>query len=331
MKFLVAASTLAVASATAMEADPDFLAFSSFMEKYNRHYSSQAEVAGRFQIFKDNLRLIEERNNDGGMDQHAVNQFADIHPNEFAAKYLGTRLLGRNLAENQIEYNETQLVAAPKTIDWRAKGAVTPVKNQGQCGSCWAFSTTEQIESDTFLATGKLDVLSPQQIVSCDTVDGGCNGGNPINGYSYVYSAGGIEFDKDYPYTSGTTQADGTCTFNAKFIAANTKPTTYGLVSQSASQESNMYTQILDTPMSVLVQATTWQTYSGGIITSKDGCGTNIDHAVQAVGIGQSGGVTYWIVRNSWSATWGEDGYVYVQTGSNVCGITSQATITNPN
>merc|ERR1711964_839780 len=125
----------------------------------------------------------------------------------------------------------------------------TAVKNQGQCGSCWAFSTTEQIESDTFLSTGTLYTLAPQQIVSCDTVDLGCNGGNPINAYSYVSGAGGLEYSNDYPYTSGTTQQDGTCSFDSADIAKDTKPTGYKLISSEASQESNMYTQIMTSPM----------------------------------------------------------------------------------
>merc|ERR1711964_573794 len=113
----------------------------------------------------------------------------------------------------------------------------TAVKNQGQCGSCWAFSTTEQLESDTFLSTGKLVTLAPQQIVSCDTVDLGCNGGNPINAYSYVAGVGGMEYSTDYPYTSGTTQEDGTCNFNSGDIAPNTAPTSYTMIASKASQE----------------------------------------------------------------------------------------------
>jgi cathepsin F len=182
----------------------------------------------------------------------------------------------------------------------------TAVKNQGQCGSCWAFSATEQIESQTFLDTGVLNVLSPQQIVSCDTVDGGCNGGNPVNAYYYANTAGGVEYESDYPYTSGTTQVDGTCTFDAADVAPNTTPQTYSIISQSPSQEANIYSQIQTTPMSICVDATIWQTYTGGIITPSDACGTSINHAVQLVGIGSSGS-TYYIVRNSWSSSWGED------------------------
>eukprot|EP00591_Stephanopyxis_turris_P009946 CAMPEP_0195507252 /NCGR_PEP_ID=MMETSP0794_2-20130614/734_1 /TAXON_ID=515487 /ORGANISM="Stephanopyxis turris, Strain CCMP 815" /LENGTH=329 /DNA_ID=CAMNT_0040633871 /DNA_START=91 /DNA_END=1080 /DNA_ORIENTATION=- len=329
MKFTLVLATAAVASGFGIEKDADYAQFQEFVETYGKTYNNQAEVEGRFNIFKQNLALIKERNSDGGKDVHAVNKFADIHPDEFKKMYHGARLSGVDDPSLVKQFNTT---AKPANIDWRLKGAVTAVKNQGQCGSCWAFSTTEQIESDTFLATGVLNTLAPQQIVSCDTVDDGCNGGNPINAYSYVKGAGGVEFLKNYPYTSGTTQTAGACDFDKADVAKNTKPTGYNIISQSASQEVNMYSQIQESPMSVCVDATLWQTYSSGIITAADNCGTSIDHAVQAVGIGGADTDTpYWIVRNSWAADWGEDGYVYVATGSNNCGITAEATITDPN
>lgn len=337
MKFTLLASVAATASALSMEKDPQFPVFQKFMKTYNRRYATAAETQGRFQIFKDNLALINKRNRNGGLDKHGINQFADIHPNEFRAQYHGTHLSGKDHSDNMKNFTTAELAsAAPANIDWRAKGAITPVKNQGQCGSCWAFSTTEQIESDNFLATGKLDILAPQQIVSCDTVDAGCNGGNPLNAYKYVQGAGGVEYNKDYPYTSGTTQANGVCNFNANDVAPNTSPTGYSVISQTASQEKNMYAQIQHSPMSVCVDATLWQTYQSGIITKASNCGTSIDHAVQAVGIGSTTTeagkeIHYWIVRNSWAASWGVDGYVYVATGSNNCGITAEATITTPN
>ena len=329
MKLTLFLAGVAVASGAAIEQDPDFATFMRFTQKYGKVYNNQAEVEGRFNIFKENLKLIEERNNDGGQDVHGINQFTDIHPQEFKNMYHGAHLSGIKADDSMVkQFNDTSTKLA--NVDWRLKGAVTPVKNQGQCGSCWAFSTTEQIESDVFLKTGVLNVLSPQQIVSCDTVDAGCNGGNPINAYGYVQGAGGIEFLKNYAYTSGTTQSNGVCDFTKSDVAPNTSPIGYTIISQSATQEKNMYAQIQESPMSVCVDATLWQTYSSGIITAADNCGTSIDHAVQAVGVGGVGTSTpYWIVRNSWTSSWGEDGYVYVATGSNNCGITAEATVTS--
>jgi hypothetical protein len=338
---LFAAATATVASAINIEDDVDFPAFQKFIAKYNRRYNGQSDVQGRFAIFKDNLKVIRQRNAGKGTAVHGINKFTDIHPQEFKSMYLGYKPSpSRSRREFLKQFNETEILAAPKAVDWRnAKPAVlTPVKNQGQCGSCWAFSTTEQIESDRALAGHGLTVLAPQQIVSCDTTDDGCNGGNPMNAYAYVQNVGGIEFSKDYPYTSGTTEANGVCKFKKADLAANTAPTGYSIISSQPTQESNMYTQILKSPMSVCVDATLWQTYQSGVITKADNCGTSIDHAVQAVGIGgvdRNGKATsrtgaYWIVRNSWAADWGEEGFVFVQTGGNVCGITAEATITNP-
>ena len=181
-------------------------------------------------------------------------------------------------------------------MDWRGDSshatAVTAVKNQGQCGSCWAFSATEEIESCTKLGGGDLPVLAPQQITSCDTVDAGCNGGNTNTAYQYVISAGGMEAETSYPYTSGTTEQSGTCTFNAADIT--TKITGFSYVSEEASQEGKMLTQVASSPISVCVDATIWQTYTSGIITAASNCGTALDHCVQVAGYNSDGG--YWLV-----------------------------------
>merc|ERR1712050_101880 len=145
-----------------------------------------------------------------------------------------------------------------------------------------------------------------------------------MGAWAYVNGFGGQEPNSDYPYTSGTTGQTGTCTSNVADVTEDVG-STYSLIASSASQESNMLAQIQESPMSVCVDATLWQTYTGGVITASSGCGTSIDHAVQATGYNAEG--NYWIVRNSWGETWGENGFVWVEYGSNVCGITDQATI----
>jgi len=211
-----------------------------------------------------------------------------------------------------------------QSIDWNTLGVLTPIKNQGQCGSCWAFSATEQLESQFKQKYGSLKELAPQQVVSCDTTCAGCNGGNPIEAWGYVYGFGGQELSSDYPYTSGVTGQTGVCASKASDIVEDVG-STYSLIASQPSQESNMLAQIQASPMSVCVDATLWQTYQGGVITASSGCGTQIDHAVQATGYNAEG--NYWIVRNSWGESWGENGFVWVEYGSNVCGITDQATI----
>jgi C1A family cysteine protease len=189
----------------------------------------------------------------------------------------------------------------------------TPVKNQGSCGSCWAFSATEQIESDAMRKLGVSYVLSPQQITSCDTTSQGCNGGWTEHAFNYVKRAGGIERESAYPYT-GTT---GTCkASSSQFVIAVSGYST-------VSGESNMasYTQS-NGPLSVCVDASTWNTYRGGIMSS---CGKSVNHCVQAVGVdARSGG--YWKVRNSWGVSWGESGHIRLAYGANTCAITNDPT-----
>jgi C1A family cysteine protease len=301
--------------------------FQQYKSFHRKVYSSASEEAMRYDIFRANLDTITSRNLDGKMGRHFINQFADLSGEEFKAMYLGYKPK-RNTTASAYEYAgmvESTVTSAASSIDWRSKSpsVLTPVKDQGQCGSCWAFSATEQIETDVALATGTLYTLSPQQITSCDTVDLGCNGGNTETAYSYVKSAGGLESESEYPYRSGTTKATGTCK------ATGTKVATiggYSTVSSRASSESKMVTQIQSSPISVCVDAEVWQTYTSGIVGSS--CGTQLDHCVQAVGLNAGGSTPYWIVRNSWGTSWGNSGYIYVQEVINACGIATDATIT---
>jgi C1A family cysteine protease len=308
--------------------DADFTAFKGFIAAHRGGvgYSSEIETIGRFTIFKQNLRVAEERTKRGALnakpgqkpEKHGVTKFMDLTPQEFSAKYKGLHPAKHLKNVTKVPHSKAS------SIDWNEQGVLTPIKNQGQCGSCWAFSATEQLESQFKQTYGTLKDLSPQQVVSCDTVDLGCNGGNPINAWAYVSGFGGQELASDYPYTSGVTEQTGTCKSNSADVAEDVG-SSYTLISSAASQESNMLAQIQQSPMSVTVDATLWQTYQSGVITSSSGCGTSIDHAVQATGYNAEG--NYWIVRNSWGESWGENGFVWVEEGANVCGITSQATI----
>ena len=221
----------------------------------------------------------------------------DLSAQEFSATYKGL-IPAKNLTAgaHKLHTSAAKARATAQSIDWNAKGALTPIKNQGQCGSCWAFSATQQLESQFFQKYGTLKELSPQQLTSCDTTDNGCNGGNPINAWGYISGFGGQEDASDYPYTSGTTKQSGTCKSNKVDIVEDVG-TSYSMISSKASEESNMLAQIQESPMSVCVDATLWQTYTGGVITTSSGCGTSIDHAVQATGYNAEG--NYWIVRNS--------------------------------
>jgi len=313
-----------------MHMDPQFPEFMKFIQKHRSGvgYSSEMETLGRFHAFKANLIRIAQRNAKS-QEKHGVTKFADLTPEEFRAKWTGARPASQKVIKamktltHGVHANYTAT-----SIDWNAKGALTPVKNQGQCGSCWAFSATEQLESQYFQMYGVLKELSPQQITSCTTTCNGCQGGNPIDAWFYVNSYGGQDAAAEYPYVSGTSTQTGSCQALQSDVIENVGSNVGYYIARVPGQEPNMLKQIEQSPMSVLVDAELWQTYTGGIITASSGCGTSIDHAVQLTGYNADG--NYWIVRNSWGADWGEDGFVYVQEGANVCGITSQATITDP-
>jgi len=202
------------------------------------------------------------------------------------------------------------------TVDWTGI-YTTAVKNQGYCGSCWAFSATEQIESDSMRTLGTSYVLSPEQITQCDQTSLGCNGGWSEHAYNYVSRAGGIETDANYPYTSylGVT---GTCHSDSSLFVISVSDYT------TIADESSMASYVQTTgPLSVCLDAESWNSYTGGIMKV---CGDNVDHCVQAVGVDASTVGGYWIVRNSWGTDWGEEGFIRLSYGSNTCDITNDAT-----
>jgi len=321
-----------------IDSDTDFPKFLAFIEKFRSGigYASEIETVGRFNAFKSNLRFAEERHARGALnarpgvkpETHGVTQFSDLTPAEFTATHKGYKPLKGNSSfppkPNKLHANAANVTANANSIDWNARGALTPIKSQGQCGSCWAFSATQQLESQFFQKFGTLQELSPQQLTSCATACNGCGGGDPIAAWGYVSTFGGQEPDSDYRYTSGTTGQTGTCYSDASDVVEDVG-STYSMIANTPSEESNMLAQIQESPMSVCVDASLWQTYTGGVITASSGCGTSIDHAVQATGYNSDG--NYWIVRNSWGTTWGENGFVWLEYGSNVCGITDRAAI----
>merc|ERR1712216_296533 len=185
--FALAAVTLALPTETEVQE-----LFGSFIRAYNKTYSSETEFNHRLSVFNNTLRLIDERNADGEAE-HGINKFADMSPAEFRDAYLGYRPRSEQGKEDNDQTPEAYDPSKPASIDWRSKGVLTPVKDQQQCGSCWAFSATEQIETNWKMAGNKLVSLSPQQIVSCDKTDDGCNGGNTETAYKYVVKAGGLE------------------------------------------------------------------------------------------------------------------------------------------
>eukprot|EP00742_Colponemidia_sp_Colp-10_P001728 GILJ01001850.1.p1 GENE.GILJ01001850.1~~GILJ01001850.1.p1 ORF type:complete len:349 (-),score=63.76 GILJ01001850.1:198-1214(-) len=325
MKAVVLVSFLFVAVAVAslpQEDDLQELLFQRWIQKHNKMYETRDEYLARFANFKRSVARVNLKNVQhqtlGGDAVFGLTKFSDLSQEEFRRTKLGFK---RAAERSSVPVMEALPAATSSSIDWRKKGAVTPVKDQQQCGSCWAFSATEQIESNWALAGNSLVELSPQQIVSCDTTDGGCNGGDTITAFEYVEKAGGLDTDKVYPYKSGSGDS-GTCKFVKSGVVA--KITGYKYVTQS-KDEKQMEAALEQSPLSVCVEADTWQDYSSGII--KSNCGTDLDHCVQVVGMNTESKVDYWIVRNSWNTDWGQDGYIYIQRGKDLCGIADEVTI----
>jgi len=309
----------AVAELSASNHESQKLMWEAFKTQHGVKYATMEEEFQRFGIFVENLKVIDQRNaaerKAGGSAHHGITRFADLTHEEFAGRYLG---YVPSTDKNASVATVPQYTGAEALVDW-AGVYTTPVKDQGYCGSCWAFAASEQIESDAMRTFGVIYMLSAQQLVECDKTSMGCNGGLQERAYNYVKRTGGIEQESDYPYTSGDDGSEESCSSDSsKYVLGVTG---YSTISDG---ESSMASYVKATgPLSIAIDASTWSSYTGGIMTS---CGTSINHAVQIVGVDTSAG--YWKVRNSWSADWGEQGYIRLAYGEDMCGITYDVTYT---
>jgi len=297
--------------------------FVEFQHKYARFYASTEEYKYRLAVFNSNVIRAQELQRQAGKNtEYGITKFMDMTPEEFKTTVLMTKLPPL-MDPKKGPYHNTNFtgIKAPSSFDWRTRSpsVVTPVYNQGQCGSCWAFSATENVESQWALAGHPLASLSQQQIVSCDPYDYGCGGGWPYNAYKYLIGAGGQEYYADYPYTAENTP----CTFNAAYIDAKLSSWTY--VTQSQSEPEMVNYLVAHGPLSICVDAEPWQFYSGGILMAS-ACSTSIDHCVEAIGYNTAASTPYWIVRNSWGTDWGLSGYIWLQYGQDTCAMAQVVT-----
>uniref|UniRef100_A0A8D3CIQ5 Cathepsin H n=1 Tax=Scophthalmus maximus TaxID=52904 RepID=A0A8D3CIQ5_SCOMX len=284
--------------------------------QHSKVYSTK-EYDDRLQIFTENRRKIDKHNEGNHSFTMALNQFSDMTFSEFRKSFLWSEPQNCSATKgNYVSGNGPH----PDSIDWRKKGNyVTDVKNQGSCGSCWTFSTTGCLESVTAIASGKLISLAEQQLVDCaqDFNNHGCNGGLPSQAFEYIMYNKGLMTEKDYPYTA----FEGPCVYKPELASAFVKE----VVNITAYDEMGMVDAVATrNPVSFAFEVTPdFMLYHQGVYTSAKCHNTQdkVNHAVLAVGYGQDNGTPYWIVKNSWSSSWGIHGYFLIERGKNMCGL----------
>ncbi|KAK3446130.1 hypothetical protein EUGRSUZ_A01887 [Eucalyptus grandis] len=298
--------------------------YESWLARYNRTYKSRAERLLRFQIYQANVLYVDFINRLPLPFKLTDNGFADMTNVEFKATYLGFHRRTNRRTDMETNVTDETDGDMPESFDWRKEGAVTPVKDQGQCGSCWAFSAVAAVEGLNQIKTGKLVSLSEQELMDCDVGkhNQGCSGGEMDTAFSFIQRNGGITSESDYPYRG----RDGSC--DAAMLRSHAA-TISGYGDVPPNDERSLQAAVARQPISVAIDAggLEFQLYSRGIFTGI--CGYDLNHGVAAVGYGSEGSRNYWIVKNSWGRDWGEDGYVRMLKGApdrrGVCGIAMDA------
>jgi len=300
----------------------------AFKVKHGKSYTDKSEENFRLKVFMENKHLIAKHNQraSNGLKSYslAMNQFGDLLHHEFTSMMNGYKMDYKINSSNGSTYLSPANVMVPSSVDWRTKGYVTPVKNQGQCGSCWSFSSTGSLEGQNFRKTGKLVSLSEQNLVDCSKSYGnnGCEGGLMDYAFQYVRDNKGIDTETSYPYEA----QDDSCRFNKRNIGA----TDTGFVDIPQGSETKLKEAVATVgPVSVAIDASheSFQFYSHGVYDEQDCSSESLDHGVLVVGYGTTEeGQDYWIVKNSWGTSWGDEGYIKMSRNkNNQCGIASSA------
>lgn len=286
-------------------------------------YRDSIEHDRRYEIFKDNMDMAKEHNEAGHSWKMGVTQFADKTPEEFTA-WLSMGGIKPSQPGPRVTFDASKFEATPTSKDWVDAGAVTPVKDQGSCGSCWAFSTTGSLEGANFLYGSKiLSSLSEQELVDCSGSTGnqGCNGGLMDDAFKWIKS-NGICLESAYPYTG----RNGSC---KKSRCQSTISTVKSWT--DVNGEDELTTAVGNVgPVSIAVDANVkWQLYTDGVMTANFCPKGSLDHGVLAVGYDKNASKPYWKIKNSWAKTWGEEGYMRIVYGSNACGLANQPSYPN--
>lgn len=290
--------------------------YEKWLVRHGKVYNSLSEIKKRFEIFKDNLKFIDQHNAEKRTYKVGPNRFADLSNEEYRSKYLGTKMdATRVMGKASKRYAPRVGDNLPESVDWRKEGAVVGVKDQKECEGCWAFSAIAAVEGINKIVTSNLTTLSEQELLDCDrTVNAGCSGGLVDYAFEFIINNGGIDTEEDYPFQG----ADGICDQdkkNARIVTID------GYESVPTYDELALKKAVANQPVSVAIEAggKEFQLYESGIFTGS--CGTTIDHGVAAVGYGTENGIDYWIVKNSWGTGWGEAGYVRIER--NIAGDTA--------
>jgi cathepsin L len=296
-------------------------AFEQWVQENGKVYSED-EVLYRFRIFKQNSDFVDQFNSEGHTFTVGLNRFADLTNTEFLERQTGLLRPLVQVADGEHIYEFDQTQALPTSIDWRTKGVVSRVKNQGSCGSCWSFSTTGAVEG-AWAMNHTLVALSEQNLMDCSRAYGnnGCNGGLMDNAFRYIIANGGIDTEASYPYQQTTSYV---CKYNAANKGASIR--SYQTILQGS--ESALQSAVASRPVSVAMDASqySFQLYTGGYYYEPKCSSTSLNHGVLAVGYGGGTSGDYWIVKNSWGIGWGDQGYVYMaRNKSNNCGIATAA------
>lgn len=296
--------------------------FKTFQLMHNKNYKDSAELLERSKIFEANKKVIDAHNAryEAGQETYkmSVNQFTDLLASEFKEYILSNIDASELTADIDLTFSPSASARAgvPSSIDWRAKGAVTPVKNQGDCGSCWSFSSIGTLEGRQFLSSGELVALSEQNLVDCSKANNGCDGGWPATALNFIKDNGGVDTEASYPYEA----IDGVCRYNPNNIGAKVSDVVY----VAGNEDALKVAVAKKGPISVAIDAGLLQHYDSGVF-DEPSCSQDVDHGVLVVGYGSASvGGDYWIVKNSWGTSWGEDGYVLMaRNRDNQCAIAS--------
>jgi cathepsin L len=320
MKVILALLALVALASASIEANVLKQMFTEWKATHNKVYQNEEEHRYRLGVFHQNALFVAQHDPIAKGFTVALNEFADLTSSEFVSIYNGM-----NVTKTAPRHARLTAVKAgiPSEVDWRKEGAVTPIKNQGQCGSCWSFSTTGSVEGAHFLKSKNLVSLSEQNLVDCSTAQGnmGCNGGLMDQAFQYIMTNNGIDTESSYPYTATGPNA---CKFNRNNVGA----TISNYRDVSSGSESALQNAVAERPVSVAIDAShmSFQMYSGGVYNEPACSSSQLDHGVLAIGYGTYQGTAYWLVKNSWGTSWGMSGYIMMSRNrGNQCGIATAA------